>query len=85
MFYVEGNNSQMYFDVKEYKPHPFPNAISGSVFDILPLVGPSAIVQNLTLRRLYRQICVLSDAKLQFDKKYRFFFNLPILQINQIG
>lgn len=34
MFYVVGNNSQMYFDVKEYKPHPFPNAISGSVFDI---------------------------------------------------
>lgn len=24
----------MYFDVKEYKPHPFPNAISGSVIDI---------------------------------------------------
>lgn len=52
MFYVVGNNSQMYFDVKEYKPHPFPNAISGSVLT-LSLVGPSAIVQNLTLPKLY--------------------------------
>lgn len=58
MFYVVGNNSQMYFDVKEYKPHPFPNAISGSVLT-LPLVGPSAIVQNLTLPKLYRHICVV--------------------------